>query len=288
MEPGRQFWPHLDEEDRARRRSIANRLVGSEHQDLDDGARSVMSLADIINWNGDELYLYASSPEWHFGGAGASWLSFRLCDMGGIAPDGRWLQGEAAELGTAPGRFAELMAMSDTTLWAIMAANPACPSALINLMVRSDIVDEHHEYVRLCAAHNPGTDSETLRWLIERSYQPLDDGRSEDDEPNSDIRFAALQNPATPLDVLETWSRFGGGGLDSSDTGWQERGAVARNWGLPVPLMVQLSQDAHRYVRFAMARNPCAIPEVLSILSFDEDEDVRKAAHEAPDRNATA
>jgi hypothetical protein len=231
-----------------------------------------MSLHDLLVYDGEELYLYANSPDWPFGGSGASYWSLKLCDMKDIAPDGSWLEGESAEMGTERQRFETMIESGDLNLWEIMAANPGCPGDLIDRMVRVDVVDYNYEQVRYCAAHNPATPPSTLAWLIDRDYTPDEDSESEDDDPSTEVRLVALQNPAIPMEVLGRWSEYQGEGTWDLDTGWKERARAAGNWALPVELMRQLAQDDHPLVRAAVAANPCCPIGLLEELSLDTDE----------------
>lgn len=266
------MWPHLPEEEEDRRRALADQLFGVEDENLDGPARAVLSLYDIVYVDGDELYLYANAPDWPFGGRGASFWSWNLCDMKDIQPDGSWLEGEAAEMGTDRERFEALIETGDLNLWAIMAANPGCPGDLIDRMVRVDEMSYDHEQVRYCAAHNPATPPATLAWLIDRDYTPDEESESEDDDPDTEVRYVALRNPATPIEVLERWSHFQGDETRSWDDGWQDRANIAGNWAITPEIMHRLSRDEDSGVRASLARNPCTSVEILEMLSLDRDE----------------
>lgn len=274
----RRMWPHLSEDEEGRRRSLADALMGTEVEGLDDAARAVMSLYALVYWDGTELYLYANASDWPYGGSGSSWLSWKLCDMKDLAPNGSWVEGEASELGTERSRFEALVESEDLNLWQIMAANPGCPGDLIDRMVRVDEVDYDHEQVRFCAAHNPATPPSTLAWLIDRDYTPDEESESEDDDPDTDVRIWALGNPATPVDVLRHWSDFRGDPANTWDGGWQERARVAGNWAVPIDVMQVLATDSHPMVRRAVAANPCCPVDLLEVLSMDHDEQGRVAA----------
>jgi hypothetical protein len=267
-----QMWPHLPRDEEQRRIRLADELMASEDEQIDSKARAVMSLDNLIQFDGEELSLYANAPDWPFGGGGASYWSLQLCDLKDIQPDGSWLEGEAAEMNTKRERFEVLVDSGDLQLWAIMAANPGCPGDLIDRMVRVEDITYDHEQVRYCAAHNPATPPATLAWLIDRDYTPNEESESEDDDPDTEVRLVALRNPATPIEVLTRWSAFQGEGAHPLDDGWQERASVASNWSIPVELMQTLAQDQKPHVRAAIAANPCAPIELLETLSLDQDE----------------
>ena len=283
------MWPHLPKAEEDRRIKTADHLIGSEDENLDSAARAVRTLHAVVYYDGDEISLYANAPDWGFGDSASYW-SVNLCDVKDIRPDGTWREGEAAELYTKRERFESLLETGDLNLWAIMAANPGCPGDLIDRMVRVDEVSYDHEQVRYCAAHNPGTSPETLTWLIDRDYTPNEESESEDDDPDTEVRYVALRNPATPIEVLERWSTFAGDGSFVGDDGWQERANIAGNWAVTPNLMQQLSQDEKPHVRAAIAGNPCTPVELLETLSLDRDERgfVRKAVLNNPSSSERA
>ena len=277
------MWPHLSQEEENRRWHFAEELQGNQNEELNDDATSVLCFRELRKYGVEDLYIYARDPNYPYAG-GSSWLSWKLCEMNDIAPDGSWLEGEASELRTERPRFETLIDSGTLKLWEIMAANPACPGDLIDRMVRVPEQDNDHEQVRFCAAHNPSTPPETLTWLIDRDYTPDEDSESEDDDPCTEVREVALRNPATPLESLLRWSTFKGLGMWHLDHGRSERSAVAANWALPVDVMERLSVDAVDNVRAAIAGNPCCPVTLLEQLSLDSDERgfVRRAIRSNP------
>lgn len=263
-------WPHIGTDEEARRLKIAgsrsNWFQSYSVCDvtLDDIARSVESLSAIVYYDGEELNLYANSPDWGFGG-GASWLSVKYCDLKDITSQGTWVEGEAAELGTTPERFQSLVDSGDLNVWAVVAGNPACPAALIDQLVRQVGKSYEHEKVRFMASLNPNTSANTLSWLINRDYN-VNELRGDDVAPNSDVRLIALINPATSLADLEKWSTFHGTVDDSDDIGWPERSSVAKNWSIPESLMKLLASDCNAKVREALVQNPCITDSVMASL----------------------
>jgi hypothetical protein len=266
------MWPHLPEEEEDRRTKLAESLDGTDDEILNDAVRTLLSLREIVKNDGLELNLYANAPDWPFGGSGSSWLSWKLCDMKDIDDDDHWIEGEASEMGTERTRFESMIDGGDLNLWEIMAANPGCPGDLVNRMVRVPDVNYDYEQVRYCAAHNPRTPSSTLAWLIDRDYTPDEESETEDDDPSTEVREIALQNPATPAEVLIRWSKYMGAGNRTLDDGWSERRCVAANWAAPVDVLDRLSRDKSRMVRAAVAGNPCCPVDLLEMLSLDPDE----------------
>ena len=265
------MWPHLSEAEEDRRRSIAEALHGNDDEALHDAATSVLCFW-LLRFDDDgELYLYAGDPNYPFGG-GSSWLSWKLCEMNDVAPNGSWLEGEASELCTERPRFESLIGLGNLGLWEIIATNPACPGDLIDQMVRLPVQNYDYEQVRFCAAHNPATPPQTLDWLIGRDYSVDEENLDEENDPSAEVREVALKNPATPVETLVQWSSYQGLGTWYLDNGWSERAAVAANWALPLEVMERLSVDEQDNVRAAIARNPCTPAALLERLALDSDE----------------